>query len=244
VKFLNGSFEANIIYKAAVKEEKEWRRDASACDIAIMDQLLKQVRKLGYDYRYFADITNRENADKEFLELLLEYIGRFQDNYFSSAIVDVVGKNGNISATNVILNDYMKLSDDNKCEYAAYYDNALSRIKDKRYLSDYMELLKVPEDAIKLPLTMIMLGKWNLEQAKTHFLEYLDADILYRNEKISDLIYISLEALSYYKDTDGIIMSAFEKKLNTGDKDLLRAVQKAIKRLKKRNTNTGDGSVC
>lgn len=233
----NLDYAANVIYKAAVDEEKAWRREKNTHDIAVMDQLLEQVRGLGYHYRYFADITNRENTQKDLLNLLLGYIGRFHDDYFSAALVRVVGEKGNISATEIVLKNYMGLSNDSKHKHAGFYDNALSQIKDKRYLSDYMELLKVPEDAIKLPLTMLMLGKWQLEEAKPFFFEYLNADIHYHNKNISDLIYISLEALSYYPDPDGIITKALEDKSNTDDKDLFSAAQKALKRIKKRNTD-------
>lgn len=241
MKDLKATFDytANVIYKAAIDEEKEWRKNGNTSDINVMDQLLEQVRELGYRYRYFADITNRENTEKNLLNLLLRYIGQFQDDYFSAALVKVVGKKGNMAATEIILKSYMGLSNDSKHKHAGFYDNALNQIKDKRYLSAYMELLKSPEDAIKLPLTMIMLGKWQLEEAKPYFFEYLNTDILYHNENISDLVYISLEALSFYPDQDGIIMKALEDKLNNNDKALVNAVQKAIKRLKKRN-KTGD----
>ena len=230
-------YTAYAIYKAAVDEEKEWRKKGNTSDINVMDRLLEEVRELGYHYRYFADITNRDNNDKNLLHLLLRYIGQFQDEYFSAALVNVVGKKGNIAATETILKSYMGSSNDNKHKHAAFYDNALNRIKDKRYLSSYMELLKSPEDAIKLPLTMIMLGKWQLEEAKPFFFEYLNADMLYHNKNTSDLVYISLEALSYYTDRDGIIMRALENKLNSSDKDLVNVAQKAINRLIKRNTH-------
>lgn len=231
------NYSANVIYKAAIDEEKEWRKNGNTSDINVMDQLLEEVRELGYHYRYFADITNRENNEKNLLNLLLRYIGQFQDDYFSAALVKVVGKKGNISATEIILKNYMGLSNDSKHKHAGFYDNALNQIKDKRYLTSYMELLKSPEDAIKLPLTMIMLGKWQLEEAKPYFFEYLNTDILYHNNNISDLVYISLEALSFYPDQDGMIMKALEDKLNNNDKDMVNAAQKAIKRLKKRNTH-------
>ena len=229
----NIHFVANVIYKAAIDEEKEWRKTASAHDITLMDDLLKEVRKLGYPYRFFADLTNRENSEKEFWDLLLPYVCRFQDSYLSAALVGVIGKKGNVAATEMILKSYGMLSKEDKWKNAAFYDNALWKIKDKRHRMDYMELLKIPEEATKFPLTMIMLGKWRVEEAKPFFLKYLNADILYHNETISDLTYISLEALSYYEDADGAIAKAMEEKLNTKDKNLISATQKAIKRIKR-----------
>ena len=66
---------------------------------------------------------------------------------------------------------------------AAFYDNALEKIKDTRYINNYLEILKNPDDAIKLPLTMIMLGKWKIEEAKKYFVKYLDAKEIYVNIK-------------------------------------------------------------
>lgn len=229
-------FVANIIYKAAIGEEEKWRREKrNEHDIVVADELLNDIRKLGYSYKYLADITNRDNTDRVLLSVVLGYIGRFQDEGISAELVGVVGKKGNTWATEVILKNYIASSEENKRQQAAFYDNALEQIKDKRYLSTYMELLKKPEDAIKLPLTMIMLGRWKCEEAKTYFLNYLNSDILYLNHNISDLVFISLEALSYYDDPDGIILQAFENKLNSSDKDLITATKKAIKRLKRRN---------
>lgn len=228
---------ANVIYKAALDEEKEWLKENKySSDIIVLKQLLYEIRQLGYKYKYFVDITNRENNDIELLNLLSTYVGKFQDEYFSAAIVNVIGKKGNIVFTETILNHYNSLSNNNKRMYGAFYDNALSRIKDKRFLSDYIELLKSTEDAMCLPLTMVMLGKWKLEGAKKHFLEYLIRYKFYLNGlQNRNLIFISLDALSYYPDIDGEIMKAFKDKLNCADDDLQRATQKAIQKLEKSN---------
>lgn len=232
----NKGFIANVLYKEAIKEEIEWKKKKSnQLDATIIDELLNDIRKLGYNYKYFADITNRNNVDQEFLSVLLRYIGRFNDEGISAELVGVVGKKGNTFATETILKNYMSSSDSTKHRQAVFYDNALEQIKDKRYLSSYLELLKTPEDAIKLPLTMIMLGKWHIKEAKPYFLQYLNSQLLYINEKISDLVFISLEALSYYDDSDGIILKSFEDKLKCSEKDVVIAAKKSIKRLKSTN---------
>jgi hypothetical protein len=110
----------------------------------------------------------------------------------------------------------------------------LAKIADKRYIDEYLLLLKKPNDAIKLPFTMIMLGKWQVSEAKAYYMEYLESDLMYINTEISDLVYISVEALSYYKDNDENVISALSEKLNSGSKDLNIAVQKALNRIEKR----------
>ena len=234
-------FIADILYKEAVKEEKEWRRKhKNGRDIIVIDKLLEDVQNIGYCYKYFVDLTNRDNKDQKLLHILLKYVGQFQDEEFSAQLVDVVGQRGNVWATEIILQNYSDLSCESKYKNAFYYDNALRRIKDKRYLSAYLQLLKAPEDAIKLPFTMIMLGQWNCEDAKPYFFKYLNADLLYRNSNISDLVFISLEALSYYRD-DEAALKAIQEKLISSDKDLVLAAKKAAKRFEKRRRKTGDG---
>ena len=230
----NYDIKAQVIYKAAVDEEKEWlKENKRSCDILVIKQLLDQIQKLGYRYKYFVDITNRENDDIELLKLLSTYIGKFQDEYFSARIVEVIGKRGNVDFTEIILYHYNLLSNDDKRMHGAFYDNALSRIRDKRYLSNYIELLKSTEDAKYLPLTMVMLGKWQTEVAKKVFLDYLNKYELYLNvPENRTLIFVSLESLSCYSDTDGVIMKTLEDILNVSDKDLQRATQKAIKAIK------------
>lgn len=115
---------------------------------------------------------------------------------------------------------------------AAFYDNALEKIKDTRYINNYLEILKNPDDAIKLPLTMIMLGKWKIEEAKKYFVKYLDAKEIYVNTKTSDLVFIALNALSYYTDLNDDILKKIENKLNSDDEDVRIVAKKAIKRIK------------
>ena len=63
----NEEFVANALYREAVKEEKEWRKDKrNAHDVEIVDDILFNIKKLGYKYKYFTDITNRDNDDIEF----------------------------------------------------------------------------------------------------------------------------------------------------------------------------------
>jgi len=230
-------FIASTLYRSAIDEEKKWVKEkCNEHDIAVRASLINEVRDLGYDYNYLADITHRENNDRKLLDIVLKYIGKFNDEGISAELVGVVGKKGNFTATETILNNYMNSSERNKHMQAVFYDNALDRIKDKRFVSTYMELLKNPEDAIRLPLTMILLGKWQVKEALPFFLQYLNSTLLYLNESTSDLIFIALNALSYYIDADGTIQKEIELLLKSKDKAVVSAAKKAIKHLK-RNSN-------
>lgn len=234
----DNSFVAKVIFNAAIKEELGWRKQKkNKIDVALLDELLEEIRDLGFQYEYLSDITKRDNTNKQLLSTILGYIGRFSDKEISAELVEVVGKKGNTQATKIILDNYLSLSDDEKNAFAAYYDNALGKIEDKCHISAYISLLENPKEAIRLPVTMIMLGKWNLESAKPYFMSYLGSNLFYLNEHVSDLVFIALEALSYYYDEDGTILDAFQTKLETTDKDLLSATKKAIHRLKSHTAN-------
>ncbi len=224
----NDKYVANILYKQAIEEEIEWRKDkGNALDIAVVDELLQEVRDLGYRYEYLADITHRDNKDSEILNVLLQYIGRFEDEGISAMLVGIVGQKGNTAATETIIKNYMESSKKNKYMQAGFYDNALYRIKDKRYIQNYLELLKNPTEASRFPLTMIMLGKWRIAEAKPYFMGYLNY-----SDETNNIVFISLEALSYYEYTDGTIVTEIEKKVKSNNIDLAIAAKKALKRHK------------
>lgn len=234
MKNKNEDFIKNVIYQSVVDEEKLWRKiKENKHDIKLSKELLTEINKIGYNYKYLADITNRENNDIELLNIVSNYIGKFKNEGISAELVGVIGKKGNIAATNIIIQNYINSSNENKHNQAVFYDNALEKIKDKRYIQSYLNFLKNPDDAIKLPLTMRMLGKWKVDEAKQYFLEYLNSTLLYINKSTSDLVFTSIEALSYYDDKDGTILKEIEAKLNSNDKDVVLAAKKAIKRLKK-----------
>ncbi len=235
VKKSKKEYITSLLYKSAIEDEKDWRSEkGNEHDVVICDRLIKEVRELGYNYHYLVDITNRENDDKELLDIVLKYIGKFNDEFVSAELVGVVGTRGYYAATETILNYYKTSSEMNKYKFAIFYDNALYRIKDKRFISSYLELLKKPEDAIKFPLTMALLGRWQVTEALPFFLQYLNSTLLYRNESTSDLLFIAINALSYYRDEDGSIRKEIELQLMSKDKAVVSAAQKAIKRLNKK----------
>mgnify|MGYP003319375809 CR=1 FL=1 len=55
---------------------------------------------------------------------------------------------------------------------------------------------------------------------------------IYVNTKTSDLVFIALNALSYYTDLNDDILKKIENKLNSDDEDVRIVAKKAIKRIK------------
>ncbi len=230
----NKDYISRELYKYAIAEEIEWRKEkTNASDVAVVEEMLLKIRCLGYGYTYLTDITHRDNTDEKMLDVILKYIGCFADEWISAVLVSAVGIKGNISATDVIINNYMTSTDINKQMNSGYYDNALWQIKDKRYISAYLTILKNPDEATRFPLTMIMLAKWHIVEAKPLFLEYL-------NCSNDNLVSLCIEALSYYAD-DGIIKKAIEKKEKSGNKNIVIAAKKAKKRLEQHKAGAKDG---
>lgn len=235
-KAQNDDFTAGILYQDAVREEKEWRmQQGNQHDVMVLDEMLSEVRKLGYKYRYYADITNRTHCDEELLKVLLQYIGRYDDEGISAELVGVVGRKSFTAATEIILNNYRNSSERTKCMQAGFYDNALYQISDKRFIDRYIEILKSPHDAAGFPLTMRMLAKWGVADAKPYFWQYLSARVLFRDQRTADLEYTAMEALSYYTDEDGSILRALENKSKDSNADIAASAKRAIKRLQKKS---------
>lgn len=209
-----------------------------------MDQMLREVRALGYGYRYYADITNRDNRDENLLKVLLRYIGRFDDEGISAGLVGAVGQKGATFVTETILDHYQASSDRNKHMEAGFYDNALARIKDKRYIQRYLDILASPSDAVGFPLTTMMLARWNIQEAAPYFWDYLDARDQFQGQRTADLVYSAMEGLSFYPDIDGAILRALERKLDDPDKNVADAAKRAIMRYKKKNRMGDDPLSC
>ena len=185
----------NILYNDRIEEEIRWRSEKrNNTDNLLINKLVSEIKLLGYNYNYLADLTMREINDISILKIIQKYIGKFEDEGKSAVLVAVIGKKGNIDATETIIYNFNKLNDIRRL--AVFYDNALARIQDKRYISEYLKWLSIPEVAYKLPFTMKMLGKWKVNEAKDIFIKYLSFD---RN---NELIYISIAALSFYKDEE------------------------------------------
>ena len=145
------------------------------------------------------------------LSILEAYISKFTDQWIIAELILSISITGRKNVTKTVLEYYSKLPDGDEKVYAGFYDNALYRVREKRFIPEYLDLLKNPKDAVRLPLTMTILGKWKVVEAKQYFIKYLDATILYLNTSVSDLVFTSIEALSYYDDTENEIKTLIGK---------------------------------
>lgn len=199
---------ANVLYRNALDEERIWRSNPNnRHDVLLFDEMLSEINMNGYNYKYYPDISMRKHEDKVIVDIIANYIGQYFDEGITGELVRSIGtKNGKI-ATERIIKSFFNLSEKSKHNHALFYNEALGKINDKRYISEYLLMIKSPEYAQWFGSVMNMLGKWKNDSAKLIFLDYLNSNNV-------DLIVTAAQALRYYKN----------------DPDVIQALQDCLKR--------------
>lgn len=196
----NNEFVAGVLYNAALEDFEKWRNDPDNLhDVALFDEMLKKINATGYgSYSNYPDITMRRHDDPNVIDIIANYLGKFDDEGITGELVRSIGtKNGKI-ATGRIIDSFFGLSERSKCNHAIFYDTALTNICDKRFVDKYVEMISKPEYACWLLGVMKLLGRWKNEKAKKILLGYLKSD----NE---DIVNMTVQALKYYKHDQEVI---------------------------------------
>lgn len=197
---------ARVLYNDALLREAAWRQNESnAHDVFLFDRMLSEINLLGCSFMHYADVTMRQHTDATVVKVIESYLGRFQSEEITGELVRSIGIKGNKSSLKAILNCYFNTSDDMKRKNAGFYDNAISNIKDDRYIDSYLRIISDVNNAARFPFTMQMLGKWRNEDAKKLLINYMSSE----NDQ---LVWNSLSALKFYKD-DPAVISALESSL-------------------------------
>lgn len=221
-------FVASFLYKEAVKEEKKDRKnEAEKHDYEIIDTIIAELNQRGYRLKYAADLRLRKFHDKEIIPIISKYYMKFDNLGYAEDLIGMIAKKGFYESTPLVIQLYDVIKNQEGLHQIASCDNALSNINDKRHLNTYIDYLKNEEDFIRLPLTMIMLAKWKVPEAKEYFCKYL-------NSAYRESIFIAIECLSYYDDPNGILKNAISLKLTENDNDIVVAAKKALKRMCKK----------
>lgn len=174
----NNEFVAGALYDAALIDFAEWRNDPDNLhDVALFDEMLKKINAMGYgSYSSYPDITMRRHDDPNVIDIIADYLGKFDDEGITGELVRSIGtKNGKI-ATERIIDSFFGLSETSKCNHATFYDTALTNICDKRFADKYVEMISNPKYARWLLGLMKLLGRWKNEKAKRVMLGYLGSD--------------------------------------------------------------------
>lgn len=139
----NNEFVAGALYDAALIDFAEWRNDPDNLhDVALFDEMLKKINAMGYgSYSSYPDITMRRHDDPNVIDIIADYLGKFDDEGITGELVRSIGtKNGKI-ATERIIDSFFGLSETSKCNHATFYDTALTNICDKRFADKYVEMI-------------------------------------------------------------------------------------------------------
>lgn len=224
LKINRDQFAADALYSDAIKEEKKWRENQdNKHDFELIDSIIAEINELGYNFKYEADLRWRDIQDKKVIPIFGKYLLKFENTGFAEDYISIIAKKGYFESTPIVFDLYEKVKKISGIHQSVACDNAFYKIKDKQYINKYLELLKNEDDATRLPLTMTLLAKWNILEAKEYFMHHLDS----HNR---DLVFIAIECLSYYKN-DSSITTALNHHLISDDKDIIKAIKKALKRL-------------
>ena len=168
-----------LLYQSAIERELEQRgKPEHLSDYILVDQMLSEINRLGFDFRYLYDIERLLITNKDIVNIILGYLGRFDNDGITAELVSSIGYKGNKFATAGIIEAFNDLVQKPgfRAFLTVFYDNAFNRLKDKRYIDEYLKWAANPDIAKEMPFTMRMLGSWKLPEAKELFMGYLQPD--------------------------------------------------------------------
>ena len=216
-----------VLYRECVLEEIKARESGEDReDYELADKLIEEINTLGYNFKYLTDFNWYKVADKRIVDILKKYILNFNNLGISEDLLNLVSHKGFFEATQMVLDLYElikeRLNPKYQCECAGC-DNALHDIADRRFESQFLEYYKSETDAVRLSLTMELLGKWKNEQAKLISLVHLKSD----NREV---VFTALDVIKYFKG-DKICKEAVSPLCHSKDKDIASLAKKVIKKL-------------
>lgn len=212
--YMNVVYEDHIIME--IEDRKSLRRE---CDYILIDNLLKELNKLnlGRELLYFQDLIRYTVTDKRAIPIIKKYITQFNDIGFVLDLVNnQLGLKGHKDCTEFLIELFYILEKkgerfDSVC---VSFDNAFCKIKDKRYIDTYLELISVPKYIDKFYLLLEQLSKWHIEDA---------LPITAERVKYDTLPAAAIKALGNYADPKYAYL--VEPHLNS-DKSYIRQVAK------------------
>lgn len=189
-----------LLYQDSLDKEQEWRaKPENYADAALLDKMLVEINELGFGFCYLTDIRQLLITHAGIATVIIKYLGEFDDPFVTSGLVLSIGYKKNKYATEKIIEVFNSQKPRHRAEWkrtSVSYDNALNRLKDKRYINEYLRWLSDPEIAVEMPFSMQMLARWKNPEARKMFMQYLDSD------EQGQIKYTSLKALSIYDDLE------------------------------------------
>lgn len=168
-----------LLHEASVKTETESRRDLSKqYDYAVADRMIAELNGLGYEFSYFADLQYCIITDKRAIPIFECYIPLFRETGFAIGVLPHISQKQYYECTEFLIEQYLRYEQSGKAlpVVSNAFDNALVRIRDKRFIGEYCTLISGPEHRDRFYFLMELLSKWKVQEALPIIVNRLEND--------------------------------------------------------------------
>ena len=138
------SVEAKILYDQAIAEEV-YPENPDGESLAILN-MLADIRKLGYDYHYFADIKFRKIKDPAIMELLLQYYSKIDSIVIKGDILRQIDPKRFPEVFDLALAEYNEQSPLDKNYFSDFQDILSKSAKSEKQISLLLSLMDNPDN--------------------------------------------------------------------------------------------------
>ncbi len=174
----------NVIYEDHVKREIEDRKNPEKKhDYELFDKMLDELNQLnlGKKLCYQEDLIAYSVTDKRAIPIFKKYIVQFENvGIILNIVNNQLGQKKYVDCTEFLIELFYSLEKKGErfnfvCDI---FDNSFFRIKDKRYIDTYLELISPPKYIDKFYLMLEQLSKWHVEEALPIIAERVQYDTL------------------------------------------------------------------
>ena len=246
----------NAILRDSIESEKNEREYlCSDYDRKLLNEMLCEINlKFGTDLHYLAELDAYRVVGSG--EILQRYIGKFEGHFIKAIIITHIACERLPNAAELAIAAYRNFQESD--EYISMpnepapahiyvrYDNAIRKLKPKKYKYELLELLRTPRDAIYLPFTLRMVASWQLSEFEEVLHDFLKCDSLTEFDIgikpglnyypplayfKRELKFAAITGLSYYPcERSRTVIEGF---INDDDFDIRSAAKKALVRLER-----------
>lgn len=204
------------------KKIEKLERISTESDVTLLHKLYGEAQELGYDIRYPYDFMFIGNKAQDLIPVIIKYIGKFDNEGISDQLMGALGLNKFYEATEFLLNEFKKIKSKTHVSRRWSIAEAIYKIRDKRFIDEYIDLIKDMDYAIDTDWFILLLGKWKNEKALPIILELLSS-----NEK--QILMAVIQSLGNYRVKE--LNKYLEPFLSHKDRDIRKRAENALKKL-------------
>lgn len=194
---MNNLEKENYIREYNKNEEKKTKELLSTNDASLIANLIKEVSLCGYDIHGFSELASL--VDTRFVEIFKKYIHKFDNEWFTNLLIRYLGHKQYKNATRYCIDMYRDEKptpkDCNSGLLRWAWGLTLCNIRDKRYINEYMEIIKNKDDYRDFGEIIRLLSIFKEEKAVPYMVSFLDE----QDDKYL-LNGIVIESLANYKN--------------------------------------------